>query len=555
MMNRLRTSLCVLLLCIVCPLGARSVVDSLRIDVMLEDDGTAHIREVWHIDVDGSISEWYLVADNLGKMDILNLAVSDETGTEYFYEGKSWDIDRSRSAKTRRCGLVRKSGGYEICWGVGSSGDHVYDVRYDLTGLVKSYSDADGFNYMFVTRGQASPPKTILLTIRKNGRVLTSENTQVWGFGFNGMADVLEGAVKYWTTEGFTERSGLIAMVRFDKGIFTPVLSDPRSFEDVKEAAFQGGDYRPDEPSDGSGRIFSFVALLFTLIIGFGFFTAIRQAVRTRKRKKELLGGASTRKQPWFRDVPVNGSLKDAYGIIKTFENPDKGLERLISAYMTRLFYKGAFSIVPQSNGKPAILINEYSPSPSDDIDLDLELRLYGFIKAAAGSDSVLQQRELKRWASSHGKQIYNWQNDVPAARSVWNLEAKDVQEVFGLRKFLEDFTLIEDRGVVEVNLWNNYLIFASLYGIADQVYKDFKKVCPEYFKLAELQIPETGQDFSPVVIWNTIGDTSRYFNTSAMNYAGHMSGGTVRWSGGGGMTSFGGGGGFSGGGFGGGGR
>ena len=107
-----------------------------------------------------------------------------------------------------------------------------------------------------------------------------------------------------------------------------------------------------------------------------------------------------------------------------------------------------------------------------------------------------------------------------------------------------------KDRGAVEVTLWNNYLIFASLYGIADQVYKDFKKVCPEYFTLS--QTVEQLQQVTPTVFWNTIGDSSRYFNNSAANYAARRasSAGGTRWSGGGGMTSFGGGGGFSGGGF-----
>lgn len=556
MINRLRTLLCVLFFGIVCPLGATSTVDSLRIDILLEDDGTAHVTEVWHIDVSDDITEWYLVADNLGRMDIRNLQVSDESGAEYFSEGTSWNIERSRQAKARRCGLVRKSDGYEICWGIGSSGPHVYEVRYDLTGLVKSFSDSDGFNHMFVTRGLASPPNTVLLTIRKSGKVFTSEETKVWGFGFNGRIDVLDGAIKAWSTEPFTSRSALIAMVCFPKGIFTPALQDSRSFEEVQAAAFEDSNYYDDSSSGGSGEgFFKFIFAVFVLITGYGIFTSIKNIVRTRRRKKELLGGKSTRNQPWFRDVPVNGNLRDAYDIIRTFENPVQGLEQLISAYLTRLFYKGAFSIVPQSMGKPAFKINDYDPGSDASVDQSLEARMFGFIKAAAGSDSILQQKELKRWASSHGKELYQWQKDVPGSKSVWNMEASDVQQVFGLRKFLEDFTLIEDRGVVEVKLWNNYLIFASLYGIADQVYKDFKKVCPEYFQLARMQTIETGQEFAPNVIWNTIGNTSRYMNTSAANYAGHISDSTVRWSGGGGMTSFGGGGGFTGGGHGGGGR
>ena len=120
------------------------------------------------------------------------------------------------------------------------------------------------------------------------------------------------------------------------------------------------------------------------------------------------------------------------------------------------------------------------------------------------------------------------------------------MREVFGLKKFLKDFTLIQDRGAVEVGLWNNYLIFASLYGIAEQVYKDFKKVCPEYFTLSKTM--EQFQDVTPTVMWSTFNDSTRYFNRAASSYAASKSSGSG-WSGGGGHTSFGGGGGFSGGG------
>lgn len=550
-MRLLKALACCLLLSFGLQLSAQSVVDSLRIDVSLRDDGSAAVTEVWSIDVQGSITEWYLVEDNLGRMDIRNLRVSDETGIEYVSEGTSWDVDRSRAAKAGRCGMVRKSNGYELCWGVGSNGRHVYTVSYDMTGLVKSYTDADGFNHMFVTRGLGSSPKNIVLCIRKQGLILTSANTKVWGFGFNGQIDVLEGAVKCWTTEPFTQRSAMIAMVCFEKGIFTPELSYDKSFEDVKAAAFDGSDYHDDSAPSLIDKLIGLIFAAVTALIGYA---AVMSVVRTRRRRKELLGGVSPKDVMWYRETPVGGDLKEAYSVFKAFENSTLALERLIGAYITRLYYKGALSIVPQEGGKPALRVNEYDVSnPSSSTDISLENRLYGFFKAAAGSDMILQQREIKRWSAAHGKELYEWQQDVPEAKSIWAMTPVEAQQVFGLRNFLRDFTLIQDRGVVEVGLWNNYLIYASLYGIAEQVYKDFKKVCPEYFVLAQNQMGT--QELAPVVIHDTIGNTSRYFHRSALNYASGQSSGSVRWSGGGGTTSFGGGGGFSGGGFGGGGR
>lgn len=552
-MRRLRFILGVVLLCLSVPSLAENQVESVRIDVELQDDGSAFVKEIWVIDVDSDITEWYLGKENLGKMKIRDLGVTDESGTEFFNEGTNWNINRSREKKAFRCGLVKKSDGYEVCWGVGSNGLHTFTVTYTLTGLVKGYSDKDGFNFQFITSTD-NGIDDVSLTIRKNGTILTPENTLLWGFGFHGEAEVVDGAAKYWSTEPFSSRSTLIALLGFEKGIFTPELTEDKTFDDVRKKALKGSEYKKD--NDFFAKVFDFLLFAFLGLISLALVGGLIWAeISNKKRRKELLGGKES-DVDWFRGIPVDGDLKRASNIIrlisqKTFSTNtgQQESERLISAYMMRLFYRGAFQLVPQLSGDPAFKINELTLSDNDvsGTDLNMELDLYNFFKEAAGDDSILQKKELKKWANKHGKKIYNWQNKIKdSSITLKTLTAKEVREVFGLKKFLKDFTLIQDRGAVEVGLWNNYLIFASLYGIAEQVYKDFKKVCPEYFTLSKTM--EQFQDVTPSVMWSTFNDSTRYFNRAASSYAASKSSGSG-WSGGGGHTSFGGGGGFSGGG------
>ena len=56
------------------------------------------------------------------------------------------------------------------------------------------------------------------------------------------------------------------------------------------------------------------------------------------------------------------------------------------------------------------------------------------------------------------------------------NKYAKDQKEVLGLWKYLKDYSLIKDRYPIELSIWNEYLVFASLFGIADKVAKEFKE-------------------------------------------------------------------------------
>lgn len=539
------------------PLCAGSDVDSLRISVELRDDGAALVTETWRINVSDDISEWYLVADNMGRMTIEDLRVSDETAYEsyeYINEGE-WDVNRSRARKAGRCGLVTKPDGYEICWGVGSSGWHTYTVRYLLTGLVKGHEDMDGFNHMFVTRGLGSSPQSIVLTIRKPGLEFTTENTKVWAFGFRGEIHVENGIVVARTTEPFTRQSAMIAMVGFDKGIFHPALTEARTFDEVRERAMEGSDYHKPEEDNGDFWWGIFVGLGIVMSV----FVSVKYITKTVKRKRELLGGRMKDVQ-WYRDTPLGGNLVRSSNILLAFSgNSMQERQNLIAAYITRLFYRGAFEIVPQpGKSKPLMRIKEMEFTDADNSysDVGLEAELYSFIKEAAGEDGLLQKHELKRWADSHGKSLYSWgQRALSGATTIWTIKPEEARQVFGLRRYLKEFTLIKDRGVVEVKLWSNYLIFASLYGIADQLMKDFRKVCPEYFTLssaAEL----LDDDMTTLVIWNMINMTSRNFNTAASTYEASRSGGSgSSWSGGGGMASWGGGGGFSGGGCGGGGR
>ena len=356
-MRRLQAFFLALILSLVAvPLCAGSDVDSLRINVNLLDDGSAVVTEVWSIDVSGDITEWYLVADNMGRMTISDLQVHDETGDEYINEGE-WDVNRSRARKAGRCGLVTKSDGYEICWGVGSSGWHTYTVRYLLTGLVKGHEDMDGFNHMFVTRGLGSSPQSIILTIRKSGQELTTENTKIWAFGFRGEIHVENGAVIARTTEPFTSRSALIAMVGFEKGLFHPALTEERTFDEVRERAMEGSDYSED------GSTEDFFGWIGLFLIGGGVILlvfCVRSAIKKEKRKTELLGGRM-KDVAWFRDAPLNGDLKKSSNILRAFSgNTMQERQNLIAAYITRLFYRGAFEIIPQpGKSKPLMKIRD----------------------------------------------------------------------------------------------------------------------------------------------------------------------------------------------------
>ena len=185
------------------------------------------------------------------------------------------------------------------------------------------------------------------------------------------------------------------------------------------------------------------------------------------------------------------------------------------------------------------------------------EQGLYQMMKEASGSDGILQDKEFSRWSRRHTSRVESWtktqETDAKAALladgfllSGDNFSPEGQQQarsVFGFRKFLKDFTLIDERFSNEVAVWNDYLVFGALYGIADKVARELKDIDPKVFEQTVYSDPMTATQ----VLYMT-----RQMSTAITNAhvrAGQSAGGF------GGHASFGGGGGFHGGGFGGGAR
>ncbi|MCR4860906.1 MAG: hypothetical protein K5910_09620, partial [Bacteroidales bacterium] len=137
--------------CLAVPSVLASKVPDLDISLRLRADGAALVREIWDVDVDEG-TEWYLVRKNLGDIEISGLRVQNEEGLQYVNEGE-WDTDRTLREKAGRCGIVHKSDGVEICWGLGSHGQHTFIVEYLMSNAVKSLNDYDMLHLQLVSPG------------------------------------------------------------------------------------------------------------------------------------------------------------------------------------------------------------------------------------------------------------------------------------------------------------------------------------------------------------------------------------------------------------------
>ena len=539
-----------------CAVYAQSL-RSIDIRAVLNPDGSAKITQVYDATVvDGT--EMYIPISNLGKMTVGDLTVR-ENGLAYHYEGRRWDTDRSLSEKAGRCGIIEKRNGVELCWGKTSYGDHVWTIEYTVTGLVQSFTDADGFNFMFVNPGFDAPAQHVKVTLVNGtgGPQWTYDNTRVWGFGSYGDINVTdEGTIVYESSEPFSYDSSVIELVRFEKGLFQPTVERDMSFDELKEDALDGSSYGENEKEE------TFFKWLFGILFGGGLLATIRAAVLQAlgyKYKKSMYG--KTKITEWFREAPLGGNLFASSYVLDNgwrFTGPASS-KNLIGALFLRWILDGKVKVV-QDPDKPKRVNLAFTPGL--EFDDDVEGALYRMAVEASGGNLLLESGEFEKWSEKHYKQFLAWPDRAKArGRSLLHEKNllqhgsttnKDGQEqacrVVEFKNFLNDFTLSKERGAGEVGLWKDYLVFAQLYGIADKVAEQFQKLYPKEFEELSRSV---GMD--PTAMQRTIR-LNNMTTTSAMNRAtSKYQAGSIRGTGG--HTSFGGGGGFSGGGFGGGGR
>ena len=548
-------------------------IKDISIQVTLAENGTAHIVEVWDVVV-ASGTEWYLVRNNLGDIDILNLAVKDEAGNEFTNIGV-WDVDRTLEQKTLKCGLHSTGDGYEICWGVGSYGPHVFTVSYDMTNAVKSLNDYDMLHLQLISDRLSSPPDHVSLEL-KAPVPLGEDNSRIWAFGYEGKIDWQpDGSVKAESSEPFISESSMIVLMRFDKGIFESSSVRDKDFSSVLDKALDGSFY-PDESEDSliftilGIIIFLGTAFVFVLIPILSLLRALGLINNTdRRRIKGIFGVRRLPKKPeWERALPFGGDIYETYYIASHLKGVDDNKFTVLSSMILKMIMNGTIVRHADAKGK-----NEfYFSGEKAEGMCTAENKLLAVLKEASGRDGVLQEKEFKKWAGSHVSKIRelitsikvqvleNFRTDEMTegmgGYSVLELNEKGrsaALQALGFRQFLKDFTLVNERYPSEVHLWKDYLVMASLFGIAGKVAEEMKAMAPNLRDYSMLPV----KDLSDLVVFtDTLGRIARNSYVSYSSPSSRGSSGGGRSSGGfGGFSSFGGGGGFSGGGSGGGSR
>ena len=534
-------------------------IKSISMDIYIDNYGNAQVTEEWIAYVNSG-TEGYKPYYNLGASEIKDYKVY--LNKEEFNTLDYWDIDASFNSKAYKAGINEINDGYELCFGISEYGNNTYTLKYTITNFVSEIEDADMVYWQLVPHDLSDKPEYVYIKIHSDFKYDFS--LPVWGYGnYGNYVYVTEdtGIIEYIAEDGLDSDEYMTILVKFPKGTFSLTNELSNDFDYYLDMAEDGATTYSDETSF-IGNFFNIILRIVLFFINFIPFiiavivillTANSSAYGTKKLKFSK-DAKKFNDVPYFRDIPCNKNIFKAYWVACQYGLVKNKTDFLGTILLKWIKNKNVENIKTESGllkkeTRAIKLVNTDGLS-------DTELELYNMMEKAS-LDGTLESKEFEKWCKKNYSKILNWFNKViddetmkfvneglivEEKKTFGNIyhvsdTMKNIAiDMYGLKKFLDEFSNIKDRESIEVNLWDEYLMYAQIFGIAKKVAKEFKELYPDVI---------TEEVYDDFIFIHTISFSGVSAATTARDRArSYSSGGGGFSSGGGGGGSFGGGGG-----------
>ena len=528
-------------------------------NININEDGSADVQEIWDVKASGG-SEWYKSMLNMDGIELTDFKVSMDN-QELTY--KTWNPDESLSAKKGYYGINYVSNGLELCFGKYDFKRHTFTLTYKLSNFVFNTSDSQ-ITYF-----------TLMPSITANAFSATissyyefPDTLDVWGYGYKGYAYVKDGKIYMINEEGLYN-DYVTMLVKFPQETFKTDFSVDKfeSFDDVYNMAEDGTfDYDYDDNYEKPSlfeRIIDFITTMFPILIAaffaiIGIKAGIESGYGYVNNKK-----IDKKNTPMFRDIPCNKDIYYANALISLNGFANTSNTNILGAIILKWVKENKISFKTEVKGMFNKETGIIDMTKQNTFDNPLEEKLFDYMYKAS-VDGYLESKELEKWCRKNYEKffdlikkfesteinklkgeghIYKRTNKAECKkRNVMDDKIYDDScKLYGLKLYLDEFSRMDTKEVMEVHLWDEYLMFAYLFGTASKVAKQLKNLYPQEFTE---YTANSGVNLDTIVFINNISVRSVNAASSARSAAqSYSSGGGGFSSGGGGGGSFGGGG------------
>ncbi len=499
-------------------------IKNINMDVFVEKNGDASVTETWKTTSNEGTEIYRGYAAK--SYSISNFTVSDDLGRNYEFLS-DWDISGSFSDKAYKNGINYNDDGIELCWGISQYGNRTYTLKYNISNLVKQYTDNQGIYFNFLSSIKAVD--SVKITIHSD-EPFSLDNAKIWDFGNNGEINFKDGKIVL-TAKNLTESQYIVGLVRFEHNIFNISNITSESFDDVYDSAMS--DVKDiEKPFEIKDIFLLLVAAIFfnpilwivLLMIFINKFNKKSEKLTefilgSRKRSGDLDFGLDGNVLPedvnYYREIPSNKDLERAYWVcLKYSVIPEEKVKQgIIGAILLKWIKNGYITVLKMEKGILSFKDNNYAIDLTKitNVDNEIENGLLKILITAAGPNKILEAKEFKKWSKKNYSEVSSWFSSIDDQVEL-NLEKEglitltqettqgmfgtsknitiknvnpklkeEAAQLKGLKKFLLDFSIMPEREYFEVKTWEEYLIFAQLMGIADKVAEQFSKIYPNF--------------------------------------------------------------------------
>ena len=553
-------SLIIISLFLFIPSVCANSIKNINMDIYIDDEGGAHVKEVWQVRATKG-TEIYKTYNNIGESTFTDFKVR-LNGTEFTNIG-SWNVNGSFDDKAYKNGIHYISDGLELCYGISKYGNNIYEFEYIITDFVVNLNDSQMVYWRLVPKNMSDTIGDVYIKIHSS--FAYKDTLDIWGYGkYGAPAYVYDGYIEM-SSDNLNSDEYMTALIKFEPNTFNTTHKIDKDFSYYYDLAEDGSDdYK--EPTTFEKFL---TGLINLSIIGFIFYliaAAINRSTikstRYNKSKKKLPADI-----PYFRDIPGkkelfrNYYISNLYGII--LQKSD-----FLGAVLLKWMKEGSVTIEKTEKKGFFKKTDIVTAMKIGDVvcNNSLEKELYDMIKSAA-KDDYLESDEFKKWSRNHYDKLLSWfdktlnyqgdalildgsiqRNETQKMlfKNVTFTENESVLneaiQLAGLKKYLIEFSNEKEKEAIEVHLWQDYLIYAQMFGIAKRVAEQFKKMYPEIIEQTNYNF-----DFDTVVFINNFSRSAVSSANAARSAAierarNYSSGGGGFSSGGGGGGSFGGG-------------
>lgn len=514
-------------------------ISSITMDIYIDQMGTAHVKETWESYLNEG-TEGYKPYYNLGSSVISNFKVYDN-GNLYTMLS-SWNPSASFGEKAYKNGINYISNGVELCFGISEYGSHTYVLEYDISNFVAGLMDADMVYWTLMPYDFSVEPNNVYIKIYADEKF--EDTLDVWGYGnYGGYAYVYDGYIEMNSNGILDSNEYMTVLIKFPKGTFNTDNNKLNyDFNHYLDMAEEGAEHYTDNEEESPLVVLFIIGIvLFAMISAMtvGVWIGLKHMSEGGAGSLKLKFGETGKKipkdVPLYRDIPCNKDIFRAYWVAVNYGLMKRKTD-LLGAILLKWLREGKIRTEKIESGilkkEQNIIIFDQDFFSSNTLENDLYQMMF-----EASKDGKLEQNEFKKWCNTHYNQILKWFDKVADKETeklveegkideaeqitfkffkskVYNVHSSMLEEakkMKGLKNFLEEFSQIDKREAIEVMMWEEYLMYAQIFGIADKVAKQFKKLYPDVI---------TDYSYDSVIFVHTISYTGMQSATSAKSRA-----------------------------------